>query len=81
MATREGKHGRKQIANKFCKYISHEMQLYACQHAKAFETRHFKQSQATKKITIIAEIKPTSGKGNQGKPDFDASKIIPLERE
>jgi hypothetical protein len=56
LATREVKHGHEQFANKFCKYISHEMQIYACQHAKLLILRHFTQSQATKKITISAGI-------------------------
>jgi hypothetical protein len=57
------------------------MQLYACQHAKPFKIRHLKQSQATKEIATHDQISPTSGKGKQCKQGFDASKIMPLERE
>lgn len=57
------------------------MQLYACQHAKHFKLRHFKQSQATKKIHSAREFTPTSGKGKQCKQGFEASKIMPLGLE
>ena len=55
-ATREGKHGHEQIANKFFYLIENKSNIYSCQHAKPFKTRHFNQSQATMKITIDAGI-------------------------
>ena len=51
--------------------------LYACNHAKPFKTRHFTQSQATKKIAIDAEISRQRGKAKQCKPSFGAYKIMP----
>jgi hypothetical protein len=55
--------------------------FYACQVAKPLNLSGFTQPTSEEKITLNAEISPTSGKGKQRKPDFEASKITPLKRE
>jgi hypothetical protein len=54
------------------------MQFKARHASKPLNLSGFTQSTSQEKITIDARIKPSSGKGKQGKQDFDAPKIIPL---